>query len=132
MPTLTFEGETHAEIVAKVKRWLASTGGEERVRTPAEAIEASRTVVKDALSLVASAAPEPVAKSDLVKGLTSMGYTVTDATSRALVDSLEGLAQLTGDTFLKRAREASANALFEMNGQMAKQVLKALRNNAKR
>jgi hypothetical protein len=58
-----------------------------------------------------------------------MGYTVTDATSRALIDSLEGLAQLTGDALLKRAREASANALFEMNSQMAKQVLKALRNN---
>ena len=127
MPTLSFEGETHGEIVAKVRRWLGSLEGEEKLRTPAEAIEASGALVKDALGVVASAAPEPIAKSELVKGLTSLGYTVTDATSKALIDSLDGLAQLTGDSVLKRAREASSNALFEMNTQMAKQVLKALR-----
>ena len=127
MPTLSFEGETHGEIVAKVRRWLSSLEGEETLRTPAEAIEASGALVKDALGVVASAAPEPIAKSELVKGLTALGYTVTDATSKALIDSLDGLAQVTGDSILKRAREASSSALFEMNTQMAKQVLKALR-----
>ena len=127
MPTVSFEGETHGEIVAKVRRWLSSLEGEEKLRTPAEAIEASGALVKDALGVVASVAPEPIAKSELVKGLTALGYTVTDATSKALVDSLDGLAQVTGDSILKRAREASSNALFEMNTQMAKQVLKALR-----
>ena len=107
MPTLSFEGETHGEIVAKVRRWLSSLEGEEKLRTPAEAIQASGALVKDALGVVASAAPEPIAKSELVKGLTSMGYTVTDATSKALIDSLDGLAQVTGDSFLKRAREAA-------------------------
>ena len=101
--------------------------GEEKVRTPAETIQASGALVKDALGLVASSAPEPIAKSELVKGLTSMGYTVTDATSKALIDSLDGLAQVTGDSFLKRAREAGSSAWFEMNTQVAKQVLKALR-----
>ena len=127
MPTLSFEGETHGEIVAKVRRWLNSLEGEEPLRTPAEAIQASGALVKDALGVVASAAPEPIAKSELVKGLTALGYTVTDATSKALIDSLDGLAQVTGDSVLKRAREASSSALFEMNTQMAKQVLKALR-----
>ena len=70
-----------------------------------------------------SVAPEPIAKSELLKGLTALGYTVTDATSKALIDSLDGLAQVTGDSVLKRAREASSSALF----QMAKQVLKSLR-----
>ena len=130
MPTLSFEGETHGEIVAKVRRWLSSLEGEEKLRTPAEAIEASAALVKDALGVVASAAPEPIAKSELVKGLTALGYTVTDATSKALIDSLDGLAQVTGDSVLKRAREASSSALFEMNTQMAKQVLKALRRKA--
>ena len=27
MPTLSFDGETHGEIVVKVRRWLASTRG---------------------------------------------------------------------------------------------------------
>src|SRR3989442_1461529 len=29
MPTVSFEGETHDEIVRKVRRWLASIDGEE-------------------------------------------------------------------------------------------------------
>ena len=29
MPELTFEGETHGEIVVKVRRWLASLEGED-------------------------------------------------------------------------------------------------------
>jgi hypothetical protein len=131
MPTLSFEGETHGEIVAKVKRWLGSLEGEERPLTPAEAIQASAELTKDALRLVASSAPEPVAKSDLVKGLTSMGYSVTDTTSKALIDALDGLAQVTGESFLKRAREAGSNALFEMNVQVAKQVLKTLRERSR-
>ena len=28
MPTVSFEGETQAEIVSKVRRWLASVDGE--------------------------------------------------------------------------------------------------------
>ena len=41
MASLTFEGETHGEIVQKVKRWLQSVErGEEVTKlTPAEAVE---------------------------------------------------------------------------------------------
>ena len=39
MPTLTFEGETHGEIVVKVRRWLASLEGDPTGQlSPAEAI----------------------------------------------------------------------------------------------
>ncbi len=127
MPTLSFEGETHGEILAKVKRWLTSLDGEDKPRSTAEAIKASAELTKDALRIVASAAPSPIAESDLVKGLTSMGYSVTDSTSKALVDSLDGLAQVTGGGLLKQVQEAGTNALFEMNAQVAKQVLKSLR-----
>ncbi len=127
MPTVSFEGETHAEIVAKVKRWLGSIEGEEKPLSAAEAIHASAGLTKDALRVMAAAAPEPIAKSDLVKGLTSMGYTVTDATSKALIDTLDGLAQITNDSVVKRVREAGNKALYEMNAQVAKQVLKAFR-----
>jgi hypothetical protein len=126
MPSLTFEGETHAELVAKVKRWLGSVEGEEPKRTTAEAITASRELVKDALGIVASAAPEPVANSEVVKGLTSMGYSITDATAKAIVDSLDGLAQITGESLVRRVREAGGKALYEMNVQMAKQVLRGM------
>ena len=127
MPTLSFEGETQAELVTKVKRWLTSIEGEEKPLTPAEAVQASAELTKDALRIVASAAPDPIAKSDLVKGLTSMGYSVTDATSKALIDSLDSLSQVTGGSLLKEARESGTNVLFEMNAQVAKQLLKGLR-----
>src|SRR5262245_33519479 len=126
MPSLTFEGETHAELVAKVKRWLGSVEGEEPKRTTAEAVVASRELVKDALGIVASAAPEPVANSEVVKGLTSMGYSITDATAKAIVDSLDGLAQITGESLVRRVRQAGGKALYEMNVQMAKQVLRGM------
>ena len=127
MPTLSFEGETQAELVTKVKRWLTSIEGEEKPLTPAEAVQASAELTKDALRIVASAAPDPIAKSDLVKGLTSMGYSVTDATSKALIDSLDSLSQVTGGSLLKEARQSGTNVLFEMNAQVAKQLLKSLR-----
>jgi hypothetical protein len=131
MPTLSFEGETHAEIVAKVKRWLGSLDGEEKPLSPAEAVQASAELTKEALRIVASAAPDPIARSDLVKGLTSMGYAVTDSASKALVDTLDSLAQVTGGSLVENVQDAGAGALFEMNSQVAKQVLKALRNRNK-
>jgi hypothetical protein len=127
MPTLSFDGETHGEIVAKVKRWLSSLDGEEKLLTPAEAVQASAELTKEALRLVASSAPEPVARSELVKGLTAMGYSATDATSKAVLDSLDSLAQVTGESVVKRVREAGGKAFYEMNSQVAKQILKNLR-----
>src|SRR4051812_26338826 len=84
MPTLSFDGETHAELVSKVRRWLGSVEGEEEVRTPAEVIGASAELTKDALRIMASAAPAPVAQSEMVKGLTALGYQMTDAASTAM------------------------------------------------
>ena len=37
MPTLMFEGETHDEIVRKVRRWLASIDGGEHL-SPVEVV----------------------------------------------------------------------------------------------
>lgn len=127
MATLSFDGETHDELVAKVKRWLNSLEGEERLLTPAEAIVASADLTKDALKVIASAAPRPVAESEVMKGLTAMGYQVTDATSKAMVDALDSLSSITGDSFVKRLREGSQSAVFEMNQAVAKQILKSIR-----
>jgi hypothetical protein len=127
MATLSFEGETHAEIVAKVKRWLASLEGEEEVLSPAEAIKATANLTKDALRVIASAAPAPIAQSEVVKGLTAMGYQVTDTAASALIDALDAMSEVTGERVVKRARDAGASAVFEMNKAVASQILKGMR-----
>lgn len=129
MPTLSFEGETQAELVAKVKRWLASVEGEEdRSLSAAEVVAASGELTKEALRIIAAAAPGPVAHSEVVKGLTALGYKATDATSKAVVDALDALSKVTGGGLLKQARDAQASALYEMNAAVAKQLLKGLRS----
>ena len=131
MATLSFEAETHAELVAKVRRWLTSVEGEEEVRTPAEVISASGELTKDALRIIASAAPAPVAQSEVVKGLTALGYQVTDTASSTLIDALDALSTVTSERVLKRVRDAGAGAVFEMNKAVATQLLKGFRDAAK-
>jgi hypothetical protein len=124
--TLSFEGETHAQIVAKVKRWLGSLEGEEELLSPTEAVARTAELAKDALRVIASSGPGPVAQSDLVKGLTAMGYRVTDTTSKALIDALDSLSSVTGEQVVKRVRRRGAEAMFEMNRTVAERVLKRL------
>jgi hypothetical protein len=131
MPSLSFEGETHTELVAKVRRWLASVDGEEEVRTPAEVIGASAELTKDALRIIASAAPAPVAQSEVVKGLTALGYQVTDTASSAVVDAIDALSNVTSDRMVKRVRDVGAGAVFEMNKAVAAQLLKGFRQATK-
>jgi hypothetical protein len=126
MATLSFEGETHGQLLAKVRRWLASVDGEEETRSPAEAISASAELTKDALRIIASAAPGPIAESEVVKGLTALGYQVTDAASKALVNSLDALSRVTSDRMV-RVREQGADAMFEMNKAIASQLLRGWR-----
>jgi hypothetical protein len=125
--SLTFEGETHGEIVLKVRRWLASIDGEEGEITVHEAIQQGAELTKDALRIIASAAPGPVAQSDVVKGLTSMGYKATDATKQALIDGLDTVEEITGGSVVKAARDASRSAVYQMNASVARQLLKALK-----
>jgi hypothetical protein len=127
MPQVTFEGETHAEIVAQVKRWLASVdAGEEGRLSPQQAIEQGAEVTKDALRIIASAAPQPIAEHDVVKALTDMGYKATDATKRTLVDGLDNVEQLTGGSVIRTVSRKGRNAVYEMNVTIAKQILRTL------
>ena len=128
MASLTFEGETHGEIVQKVRRWLASLEGEEEGHlTPVEAIEQGAELTKEALRIIASAAPEPVAQSDVVKTLTGAGYKLTDSVKKGLIDGLDSVGEVTGGGVLKTARDARKSVVYEMNSQVARQILKALR-----
>jgi len=126
MATLSFDAETHPELVAKVRRWLASVDGNAEAAAPADVISRSAEVTKDALRVIASAAPQPVAQSEVVKGLTAMGYQLTDATAKAMIDGLDSLSSMTNGGLLKRARDAQTATVFQMNQAVARQILKAL------
>lgn len=128
MASLSFEGETHGELVQKVRRWLASVEGEEEGHiTPVEAIEQGAEITKEALRVIAAAAPEPIAQSEVVKALTSAGYKATDSLKKTLIDSLDSFGEITGDGILRTARDARKSVVYEMNTQVARQLLKALR-----
>jgi hypothetical protein len=127
MPSLTFEGETHDELVRKVRRWLASVEGDDQQISAVEAVEKASELTKDALAVVAAAAPGPIASSDIFKGLKQMGYDATDGTKRAVTSGLNALAEVTGGGLLKRADRARKDAVYEMNVSVARQMLKTLR-----
>jgi len=127
MPKVIFEGDTQAEIVAQVKRWLASTEAElDGSITVSQAIEQGAEVTKDALRIIAAAAPKPVAENEVVKALTDMGYKATDATKERLVAGLDQVEDLTGGSVIKTVSERGRNAVYEMNVVIAKQILKNL------
>ena len=129
MPTLSFEGETHAEIVRKVRRWLASVEGssEEHLDLP-EAVERASEITKDALTVVAQAAPAPIARSDIFKALTRMGYEATESTKRAVIAGLDAMDDATEGDVVKRVQKARNSVLYEMNAAVAKQLLRSLRS----
>jgi hypothetical protein len=128
MPTLSFEGETEGELVAKVRRWLSSIDGEEAAAPGLhETISQGAELTKDALRIIAAAAPEPVAQSDVVKGLTNMGYKATDATKSAVIAGLDSIEEATGGGVVRQVTEAGRKVVYEMNSQIARQLLKSLR-----
>jgi hypothetical protein len=127
MPTLSFDGETHGEIVQKVRRWLASQDGHEDAAPDVYAtVTQGAELTKDALRIIASAAPDPVAQSDVVKGLTNMGYKATDATKTAVIAGLDSIEEATGGSVVRQVSGATQRAVYEMNSQIAKAILKNL------
>lgn len=129
MATLSFEGETHGELVVKVRRWLASIEGEEEGghMAPTDAIEQGAELTKEALRIIAASAPEPIAQNEVVKALTGLGYKATDATKEAIIDGLDSVEEVTGGSVVKRVRDVAEQAVYEMNAQVARQILKSLR-----
>jgi hypothetical protein len=128
MATLSFEGETHGELVVKVRRWLASVEGQkEGTLSATEAVVQGAELTKEALRVIASSAPEPIAQSEVVKALTGAGYKITDTAKDALLDSLDSVEEVTGGSVVKLARDASRSAVYQMNTAIAKQILRTLR-----
>lgn len=128
MATISFDGETHGELVVKVRRWLASVEGQEEGQLSThEVVQQGAELTKEALRIIASAAPEPVAQSEIVKALTSAGYKATDASKQAIIDGLDSVEEVTGGGVVKLARDASKTAMYQMNTAVARQILKSLR-----
>lgn len=123
MPEIRFSADTHPELVRQVQTWLDSTDAD---RTAADVVAGSADLTKDALRLIAAAAPAPLADSDLVKGLTDLGHRATDATRDATIAGLDGLAQATDGTLVRRVTEEGAKAAYEMNAKVAKQLMKSI------
>jgi len=127
MPKVTFEGETQQEIVGQVRRWLASLDATEDGQIDlATAINQGAGLTKDALRIVASVAPAPIAQNDLVKALTDMGYKATDVTRDALVEGLGSVEAVTGGGVIKTVSAKGRDAVFQMNATIAKQLLRTL------
>ena len=128
MATISFEGETHGELVVKVRRWLASVeGADEGSLSTHEVVDQAAELTKEALRIIASAAPEPVAQSEVVKAITNAGYKATDATKQAIVDGLDSVEEVTGGSVVKLARDTSKTVVYQMNTAVARQILKSLR-----
>ncbi len=125
---MNFEGETHAEIVSKVRRWLASVDGETSANlSMTQVVEQSAELTKNALRVIAGAAPGPLAQSDVVRALTEMGYSATDTTKKAVIDGLDSVDRLTGGSVVSKLKDAGANVAYAMNAQVAKSVLETLK-----
>lgn len=123
MPEIRFSADTHPELVRQVQVWLDSTEDE---RTATDVVEASADLTKDALRIIASAAPAPIADSDIVKGLTGLGYKATDMSRDTVLAGLDGLASVTDGRLVKRVSEEGAKAAYEMNTATARQLLKSI------
>lgn len=91
-----------------------------------ETLNRTAEVTKDALRIIASAAPEPVAQSDLVKGLTTLGYKATDATRDAVSAGLDSIEEATGGGVVRQVSTTGRKVVYEMNSQIARQLLKNL------
>ncbi len=128
VPKVSFEGETHDEIVSKVRRWLASVEGEPSgTLSLSQVVEQSAELTKNALRIIAGAAPGSLGQNEVVKALTEMGYSATDATRKAVVEGLDSVERLTGGSVVQRLKDAGASAAYSMNAQVARSLLETIK-----
>ncbi len=123
MPEIKFTATTHPDLVRQVSVWLESATTD---RSAADVVEESADLTKEALRIIAASAPAAIADNDLVRGLTDLGYRATDLTRDRLLAGLDGLAAVTDGRLVKRVGETGAKAAYEMNSNVAKQLLKSI------
>ncbi|MEI7593516.1 MAG: hypothetical protein WCK41_09885 [Actinomycetes bacterium] len=126
MPKLIFEGATQQDLVHQVRDWLVSfEADQDGAISVSQAIEQGAGLTKDAMRIIAAAAPKPIAQNDMVRQLTGMGYKVTDATSKALIDGLDAVDVVTNGGVVRQVTRKGRTVAFQMNAVVAKQILKA-------
>jgi len=126
VPTLSFDGETHDELVRKVRRWLVSADGRDAHLDLSEAVERASELTKDALTVIAQSAPAPIARNEVVKAMTRMGYEATESTRKAVIAGIDALSDATEGDVVKRIEKARNSVVYEMNAAVARQVLRLL------
>jgi len=126
VPTLSFDGETDDELVRKVRRWLGSVGGPDEHLDLPEAVERASELTKDALTIIAQSAPSPIARSEVVKAMTRMGYEATESTKKAVIAGIDAISDATEGDVVKRIERARNSVVYEMNAVVARQVLRLL------
>jgi hypothetical protein len=125
---VTFEAETHEDVVKEVRAWLETVEpASDDPLSPSQAIEQGADLTKDALRIIAAAAPAPVAQNDVFKALTDMGYKATETTRDRLIEGVGLLDTVTDGELVKQARDTGRTAVYQMNATVARQILKALR-----
>ena len=128
MPTLSFDGETHGEIVLKVKRWLASIdGSEEGNLSTVEAITQGAELTKDAPmpAVLPQGVPgctlyvSPDLLTFFTMGTTSVfsGYAIPNANALAGAQFFHQLVMLETPTGSAITAITSSNALALTIGQ---------------
>lgn len=127
MPTLSFEGETHDELLRKVRKWLVSAEGAPEHLGAIEVVERVSDLTNDALSIIAAAAPEPIAHSDIVQGLTRLGHEVTDETADAVSSGLRAISDLYGDRVIKRVEDARHSITYRMSSNVARRMYQTVK-----
>lgn len=129
MPTVTFEGATHPEIVAQVRTWLASTEAElEGTEAVANMVNETADLTKEALRVIAEVAPESIAQSELVASLTELGLASTDVTRDVALSGVDLVEQVTGGSIVRNVAERGSKAVWQMSAPVAKQILRAARD----
>ena len=123
MPTLSFEGKSHQDLIRQVEEWLETAKNDTPLK-PSDLVGQGAKLTKDVLGVIAAAAPEPVAENELVKALTEAGYRATDLTSGAIIDTLEQFQDVTGESVVKEVRNEAASAMYKMNKGIASQIIK--------
>jgi len=132
MPSVTFEGGTHREIVDQVRIWLASVDAEaETSIAMSDVVIQSADLTHDALKVIAQAAPGPVAESEIFKALNNMGHIGTEATRDAALAGINSVESATGGSVVRNVAERGSRAVWQMSAPIARQILKAAVNEVK-
>ena len=111
--------------MSKVKKWLASQAGDERL-SATDAVTATADITKEALRVDRGCGTGADRGERAGEGADGHGLQGHGRDPRRDDPVLERVSTVTGGGLLKPVSDAQAAAMWEMNQQVVKQVLKGL------